>query len=109
MQDLFTLHDPFVMHTLFAFASLALGMLGMVLGQRVATQGKLCMLLGAGVGAFTVWLLASPYAVLAPGFAGVFVFSFLASGLLMRVASAGNPAAPKKPAAPPAPQNGGKA
>jgi hypothetical protein len=98
MQDMFNLANPFVQQTLFAFASLALGMIGMVLGQRVASQGKLCMLFGIGVGVFTMWLLTTPYALLAPGFAGVFVFSFIASGGLMKLAAVGNTAAPSAPA-----------
>lgn len=101
MQDIFTsfeLSNPFVQHTLFAFASLALGLMGMVLGQRVATQGKLCILLGVAVGVFTMWLLTTSYATLAPGFGGVFVLSFLASNVLTRLAcgASGN----KKPAGP---------
>lgn len=113
MQGIITslqLDNPFVQQTLFAFASLALGLAGMVLGQRVATQGKLCLLFGVGVGIVTMWLLTTSYATLAPGFAGVFVFAFLASGGLMKLASVG--ATPgggtKKQAAPtPPPASGG--
>lgn len=104
MQDLLTsfdLHNPFVQHTLFAFASLALGLLGMVLGQRVATQGKLCIVLGVLIGIGTMWLLATPFASLAPGFCGVFVFSFVASNLLMKLAcgTTGGSTGTKKPVA----------
>ncbi|GEM_PF-4204604 len=107
MQDLFSSFDPqnlFVQHTLFAFASLALGLLGMVLGQRVASHGKLCILLGVGIGIFTMWLLTTPFATLAPGVGGVFLASFLASGVIARVAcgSAGASSGAKKPAATPA-------
>lgn len=113
MQDLFTsftLSNPFVANTLFGFACLALGMLGMVLGQRVASQGKLCMILGIAVGVFNMWLLTTSFAVLAPGLGGVFVVSFLASNAMMKLCTVGGgaaPAAAKKLSAPPAPPAGG--
>ncbi len=106
MQDLFSSFDPqnlFVQHTLFAFASLALGLFGMVLGQHVASYGKLCILLGVSVGVFTMWLLTTPYATLAPGIGGVFLTSFLASGVIARLVSVsvGTSGGAKKPAATP--------
>jgi hypothetical protein len=112
MQGIFTslqLDNPFVQQTLFAFASLALGLFGMVLGQRVASQGKLCLLFGVGVGVFTMWLLTTSYALLAPGFAGVFIFAFVASGGLMKLAAVGSPSSggAKKPASPTPPPAGG--
>jgi hypothetical protein len=109
MHDLFAsfhLDNPFVLQTLFAFASLAAGMAGMVIGQRSATQGKLCLLLGCGVGVGTMWLLATSYALLAPGFAGVFVFSFLASSGLLKLAQVGATGPAKKPASPTPPAGG---
>lgn len=110
MQDLFTsftLTNPFVANTLFGFACLALGLLGMVLGQRVATQGKLCMLLGIAVGVFNMWLLTTAFAALAPGLGGVFVVSFLASNAMMKLCTAGGAPAGAKKLAPPAPPAGG--
>lgn len=113
MQEVFNfdLHNPFVQHTLFAFASFALGLLAMALGQRVASAGKIGMLLGTVVGGFTVYLFTTPFASLALGFGGVFLVAFLASGLLLRVTlgtAGGAPAAPaKKPAPTAAPASSG--
>lgn len=100
ITDFLTIDNPYVLHTLFAIISLALGLFGMVLGQRAATNGKLCIILGLAIGIGTMFLISTPYAFLAPGWCVVFMFCFLASSQVLKLANvtAGKPAADAPPA-----------
>jgi hypothetical protein len=87
-----TLNNLYVLGTLFAVASFALGIVGMVLGQRLSTNGKLSLVLGLLAGGGTVALFFTPYAAAAPGLCAVLVASFLLSNWIMRLVcgSSGN-------------------
>ena len=92
-----SLNDPYLQHALFALASLALGLLGMLLGQRL-TNGKTNLVFGLVLGGLTVFLLFTPYGYLAPGWLGVFVLSYLASGALTKLVSGSGDSGSKAPA-----------
>jgi hypothetical protein len=89
-----SLDNPFVVNTLYAFASVVLGLLGIVLGQRLSTNGKLCIVVGLAIGLGTMFLIGTSYAYLAPGWCGVFLVGFLLSERLTRLV-AGNSATQK--------------
>jgi hypothetical protein len=81
-----TLDSAYVQHTLFAFASLFMGLLGLVLGQKVS-NGKVTLVIGLLMGGLAVFLFFTPFGHFAPGFLGVFVVTFLISDPLMKLVS----------------------
>lgn len=87
LQSFFSLDNAYFVQTLFAFLSLALGLLGIGLGQRVSTNGRACLVIGLGVGLLTMALLATSFGSFAPGIALVFIGSFLGSGHLTKFTS----------------------
>jgi len=90
-----TLDSAYVQHTLFAFASLAMGLLGLVLGQKV-NNGKIAMVIGLFMGGLAVFLFFTPFGHFAPGFLGVYVVTFLVSDPLMKLVTSTGFAGPKK-------------
>lgn len=82
-----SLSNPYVMHTLYAFGVLALGLVGLFLGHRLASNGKLCVVLGIAIGVLTMLLFATPYAVAAPGLCLVFLVTFFCSGPITKFAA----------------------
>jgi hypothetical protein len=87
--DFFSTNNPYVVQTLFAFASLLLGMLGMIVGQRLVTNHRLGFIMGLAVGIGMMVLLATPYGYLAPGWCLVFVVGFLGYNELNKIIAAG--------------------
>ncbi len=89
LLDAINLNNPYLVQTAFALASLFLGMVGMVIGQRLATNGRLCILIGLGIGIGTACLFATPYGYLAPGWCAVFIVGFLAYNELTKIVANG--------------------
>lgn len=87
LASFLTFDNPLVLHTVFALVSAALFMTGVALGHRAATNGKLCVVLGLGIGLATMALLATPLACFSPGWALVFIGGFLASEKLASLMS----------------------
>lgn len=99
-MDFFSLQNPTTVHFLFAFMTFGLGLLGMFLGNRLG-NAKMCLLFGLGIGIGATLLYLGNFGYLVPGWVGVFLFSFLLSVPLAKLACAVNgpvtpPAPPKK-------------
>lgn len=88
-MDTFNLQNPTVLHFLFAFMTFGLGMLGMFLGNRLV-NGKTCLLFGLGIGVGSTILYLGNFGYLVPGWVGVFLFGFLLSRPLAKLACAVN-------------------
>ena len=82
-----SLSNAYVLHTLYSFGVLALGLVGLFLGHRLASNGKLCVVLGIAVGVLTMILMATEYAVAAPGLCLVFLVTFFCSGPITKFAA----------------------
>ena len=91
------LSNPYVVHTLYALASLLLGMLGMVIGERNQTNHRVGLMLGLCIGIGTMVLFATPYGYLAPGWCLVFVIGYLGHRELTKIAGGGKTDPQKAP------------
>jgi hypothetical protein len=89
LASFLTLENPFVLQTLFAIASLALGLAGISLGQRLSGHGNLCVIIGLAVGIGAMALLATPLAAWAPGWGLSFIGCFLLSEKLSKLTGKG--------------------
>jgi hypothetical protein len=89
LASFLTLENAFVLQTLFALASLALGLAGMTLGQRLSSSGNWGVILGLAVGIGAMALLATPLATWAPGWGLAFVICFLLSEKLAKFTGKG--------------------
>ena len=85
LTNFFSLDNVYFVQTLFALASLTLGLAGIALGRRLAGNGNLCIVIGLAVGIGAMALCATPLAPCAPGWGLVFIGCFLASEKLAKL------------------------